>query len=131
MANNTIRDTGRDTLDTMAAVQVSGTVSSTTGETLPGAHVYYIGSDGQAVGTVTDANGAFSMTAREGVTLRATFVGYTGQEVSITAASSPVAFVLAPGVDIPEFEVVGEGSGNMGALAIGGLLLLLVLSGDR
>lgn len=127
----TTADTGRDTAGNVRTI--TGVVKSTDGTTLPGAHVYYINDAGNATGEATDINGAFSFVAPIGATVRATFVGYAPQEKTVQAGAAPLVFELAPGVDLPTFEVVGDApSGTGTAAAVGaGLLLLLLFAGDR
>jgi len=129
--NTTELNTGREAGSSVRTI--TGVVRSATGETLPGAHVYYINDAGDAVGEATDTNGAFSFVAPIGATVRATFVGYSPKERQVTTSSEPMIFVLEPGVDLPTFEVVGDGGGNSGTVAAvaGGLLLLLILGNDQ
>lgn len=71
---------------------VSGTVTDEAGSGMPGVNVIVRGS---TVGTVTDMNGAFSLTAKESDILAFTFVGYkttdvtVGSQTSITVALQP------------------------------------------
>ncbi|MDZ7899208.1 MAG: TonB-dependent receptor [Arcicella sp.] len=62
------------------AQQISGTVSSNTGEKLPGVNVVI---KGTTKGTSTDKNGQYSIDARKGQSLTFSFVGYELQEVTI------------------------------------------------
>lgn len=127
MASNTDPRTG-ETL-----VTVSGIVrDANTGDTLPGAHVYYLDADGMAHGEATSAAGAFGLVVPVGSTLRASFVGYTPQERAVNASGS-ITFDLQPGVDIPEVEIVGDAPGAPAAAVAFGLLatLLALATSDR
>src|SRR5260221_13853063 len=67
--------------------QVTGTViSSADGSPVPGANVVVKGS---ASGTVTDANGKFSLSvAADANTLSISFIGYSTQDVTIPASNN-------------------------------------------
>ncbi len=63
--------------------QVKGSVlSATDGEALIGAAVQEVGTSN---GTVTDYNGAFTLTVKEGASLKISYVGYTPQTVKAAA----------------------------------------------
>ena len=84
---------------------VTGKVTIANGETLPGVNVLLKGS---TIGTITDAEGNYSINATEG-TLVFSFIGYQGQEVEI-AGRSVVDIVME--VDVTTLEqvvVVGYG----------------------
>ncbi|MDR6561954.1 MULTISPECIES: TonB-dependent receptor [unclassified Arcicella] len=62
------------------AVPVTGTVTNEIGQAMPGVNVF----DKTAKkGTVTDANGKYSITANEGTTLVFSFVGYESKEILV------------------------------------------------
>lgn len=64
--------------------KVSGTVkAASTGEPLIGVSVVVAGTN---TGTVTDLDGAFTVQAAQGQTLRISYVGYTTQEVRVSGA---------------------------------------------
>lgn len=90
-------------------VEISGKVAdSRTGETLPGAHIYYRDSTGAvADGTATDINGNYTLTVPLGTNVTASFVGYTEGTRTITTRGV-YNFGLVPGVDLPEIEIFPE-----------------------
>ncbi len=85
--------------------QVTGTVrGGDNNEPLIGASVLVTGTK---VGTITDANGKFSVAVPENAsTLQISFIGYTSQEVSVKGASD-VQVTLALGKELSEVVVVG------------------------
>ena len=65
----------------LQGITITGTVTGDTGETLPGVNVVI---KGTAQGTVTNANGAFSITVPDAnTTLVFSFVGYVSQEIAV------------------------------------------------
>jgi len=97
--------------NTDALVTITGTVASTTGETLPGAHVYYRNGAGQVVdGVATDSAGRYVVQAPVGAELSASFVGYEPKTVLISGRDAVVNFALVPGVELPEVEITPERS---------------------
>lgn len=86
---------------------VSGTVKDATGEGVPGVSVIV---KGTTKGTVTDGNGAFSVSVGEGATLVFQSVGYTSQEVAVGSQTS-FDITLAEDVQsLKEVVVVGYGT---------------------
>jgi len=72
--------------------KITGKVIDETGAPLPGATVTVVGT---SVGTLTDANGNYSLTVPEGTyTIAVTFVGFKKMEFPNTVASASKAFVL-------------------------------------
>jgi hypothetical protein len=65
-----------------AQQSVKGVVVDEKGVTLPGVFVTL---KGTTVGTITDANGAFTITVSEGNILAFTFIGYKTQEIPYSA----------------------------------------------
>ena len=61
-------------------VNVNGTVYDENGETLPGAYVLVVGTGN---GTVTDADGHFSLSAKAGETLSFQFMGYNELQIPV------------------------------------------------
>ena len=89
---------------------VEGTVSDTRGALLPGAAVFV--EEDAKLGVITDADGQFSIEfPHEGPwTLMASFVGHESQTQVVSAkARRTIRFRLAPGTNLEEAEVVGEG----------------------
>ncbi|MGI4740856.1 MAG: SusC/RagA family TonB-linked outer membrane protein [Janthinobacterium lividum] len=91
-----------------ANVPVSGRVTDSKGEGVPGVTVLVRGT---TIGTTTDANGAFSLSAPEGSTLVFSSVGYNAQEVPLTGTTTGLAIKLAESAkDLGEIVVVGYGT---------------------
>jgi len=73
-------------------VKITGTVTSNPdGETIPGASITV---KGKKTGTTTDNNGKFSITADVNDILTVSYIGYTAQEVTITAATTTLNVAL-------------------------------------
>ena len=88
-------------------VTVQGRVTyQADGSPLPGVAVVVAGT---TVGTLTDANGAFTIPTTMGATLRFTFIGMTPVEVTVTSATANV--VMADEMtDLDEVVVIGYGT---------------------
>jgi TonB-linked SusC/RagA family outer membrane protein len=85
---------------------VSGTVTDDSGEPLIGASVLAVGT---TVGTVTDFNGAYTLTVPEGTTaLQFSYTGYEAQTVTL-GASNVVDVSLAEGVVLETAVVTALG----------------------
>ena len=83
---------------------VRGTVSDTDGYPLPGAAVFV---KGTKTGTVTDDKGAFSLSAKEGDILLASFLGFRDKEV-LVGKSGEYDIVLEPDSEyLDDVVVVG------------------------
>lgn len=89
-------------------VNVSGTVrSSLDGEPLIGVTVMVKGS---TTGTATDVDGNFSINAKQGSTLQFSYIGYTPQEVKVSANNSKLNINLIEDSQIlDDVVVVGYG----------------------
>jgi hypothetical protein len=61
-------------------LQVSGKVTSDEGQGMPGVNILV---KGTSTGTITDAEGNYSINADPGATLLFSFIGYTSQEVPV------------------------------------------------
>ena len=91
-----------------ANVPVSGRVTDSKGEGIPGVTVLVRGT---TIGATTDATGAFSLSAPEGSTLVFSSVGYTAQEVPLTGTTTGLAISLKESAkDLGEIVVVGYGT---------------------
>lgn len=89
------------------SVSVTGTVTSTSGETLPGVSIVVRGS---TTGTVSDVSGRYSLTVPENATLVFSSIGYVEQEV-VLAGRSVVDVILVEDVrSLDEVVVVGYGT---------------------
>ncbi|RYY13112.1 MAG: SusC/RagA family TonB-linked outer membrane protein, partial [Cytophagaceae bacterium] len=91
-----------------ATVPVSGRVTDSKGEGIPGVTVLVRGT---TIGATTDATGKFSLNAPEGSTLVFSSVGYTAQDVPLTGATTGLAISLKESAkDLGEIVVVGYGT---------------------
>lgn len=97
-----------------ADVPVSGRVTQRNGEGLPGVTVIV---QGTSIGTSTDGNGNFSLSAPEGSTLVFSSIGFTRQEVRVNGASASVNVVLLDDAKaLSEVVVVGYGTQERGSV---------------
>ncbi len=88
-----------------SAQNVTGVVTSVTGEPLIGATVLV---KGTSTGTVTDVDGSFSLSATIGNVLQVSYTGYTTMEVPITQAQG-IAIVMQEGARLEEVVVTALG----------------------
>lgn len=86
---------------------VEGTVTDETGQELPGVNVVVKGVPG---GTITEVDGAYQITARQGDTLVFSFIGYATVEIPV-GAQSRIDVKMGPDIQvINEVVVIGYGS---------------------
>lgn len=100
-------------------ITVSGTVTSADdGSAIPGANIIV---KGTTTGTISNADGEFSITASANDILVCSFIGYTSQELSINGQSVVNFILLTDSENIDEVVVVGYGvqkkSHNTGSIA--------------
>lgn len=88
-------------------MQVTGTVKNEAGEALPGVTIVLKGS---TQGTITDFNGAFSISAPSDGVLAFSFIGFQKQEVTISGKSSLSIVLIEDTKDIDEVVVIGYGT---------------------
>jgi len=94
---------------TTTDIRITGRVTSTTGEPMAGVSVFVKGS---RTGTVTDANGNFSITVPDDATLVFSSVGFESQEVSVKGKTS-ITISLKQSEKIQDAVVViGYGTAN-------------------
>lgn len=99
-------------LGTSTALVAQGTIivsgKITDGETQEGLPGVNIGIKGTVLGTISGAQGEFSLKAKVQypVTLIASFVGYKSQEIVVSSPDAPVALQLVPGALLGEEIVV-------------------------
>lgn len=87
--------------------EIKGTVRSTTGELLPGVSILI---KGTSVGTVTDANGNFSLNkVRADETLVVSFIGMRTQEIGIAGRTFISIVMEEESIGIEEVVAVGYG----------------------
>ncbi len=88
-------------------VNVSGKVTgASTGEGIPGANVVV---KGTTVGTITDANGNFSLTAPSNGTLVITFIGFQSAEIAIAGRSIINVSLVEETIGLDEVVAIGYG----------------------
>ena len=88
-------------------VSVSGKVSDDSGVPLPGVNVVV---KGTSTGTVTSADGSYSVSAPSDATLVFSSVGFVTQEVAINGQSSIDITLLSDAQQLGEVVVVGYGT---------------------
>ncbi|WP_319510281.1 TonB-dependent receptor [uncultured Draconibacterium sp.] len=87
-------------------ITVSGIVSSSDGELLPGVNVVI---DGTTIGTTTDFDGKYQISVKTGEKLIYSFIGFKKEEMIVTG-ETVLDVVLAPDLtDLDEVVVVGYG----------------------
>lgn len=97
-----------------AQFNLSGKVVDENSQPLPGASVKLRGS---TKGTVTDRDGAFTITAASGAVLVVSYIGYTEKEVAI-ADDKPLTITLkAASNTLEQIVVVGYGTAKKGNLS--------------
>ncbi len=90
-------------------IKVSGTVTSSTGESIPGATVKI---KGASVTTTTNAAGMYSISVPEKATLVFSSVGYATQEVSVNGRTTLDVTMQVSTVGLNEVVVIGYGTAN-------------------
>src|ERR1700743_1968642 len=88
---------------------VSGIVTSTAGETLPGVSVIV---KGTSIGAQTDVNGHYSIKVTGDITLVFSYVGYNSQEVTTGGRSKIDVKLTANEKSLSEVVVLGYGTAN-------------------
>ena len=97
-----------------ADVPVSGRITGADGAGLPGVTVLVRGT---TLGTTTNSEGMFSLSAPEGSTLVFSFVGYTSQTTIVTAGAPAYVISLREDVkQLSEVVVVGYGTQQRGSV---------------
>lgn len=87
-------------------IRITGQVLDEKGEPMPGATVQV---KDTSVGTVTDANGSFTLSAPEGSVLVISFIGYRQKEVTV-GTSTTIHVALEPDIlGLGEVVVIGYG----------------------
>src|SRR5690349_12170310 len=84
---------------------VTGKVTTSGGESLPGVNVLLKGS---TVGTITDVDGNYRINATEG-TLVFSFIGYQGQEVEIAGRSVVDVVLMEDVTTLEQVVIIGYG----------------------
>lgn len=86
---------------------IKGQVTDTSGEPIIGANVIV---KGQAIGTITDLEGNFSLKAKSNDVLKVSYIGYISQEVSVGKKDILVIRLVEDTKTLDEVVVVGYGS---------------------
>nr|WP_294942563.1 TonB-dependent receptor [uncultured Mucilaginibacter sp.] len=90
------------------SVSVTGTVTDTSGVTLPGVAVKFRGT---AIGTTTDVNGKFSLTAPSAASVLVfSYVGFTSQEVPLNGQTNFNVRLKVANTSLQEVVVTGFGT---------------------
>jgi iron complex outermembrane receptor protein len=89
---------------TFAQSTVTGTVTDSSNEALPGANIVEKGTKN---GTSTDFNGKFSLSVNDGAVLIISFAGYTTKEVSVNGKTN-LTIVLSEGLQLDEIVITGN-----------------------
>jgi TonB-linked SusC/RagA family outer membrane protein len=100
-------------------IQVSGTVTDETGETMPGVSVYVKNEAG--FGVATDVDGNFTIKVKKNAVLVFAFIGYEKQEVDV-AGNTTIDVQMLPAADSVLDEVVVTGSGQQKKVSITGAI---------
>ncbi|WP_435578863.1 SusC/RagA family TonB-linked outer membrane protein [Gilvibacter sp.] len=85
---------------------ITGNVTDDTGLPLPGVNIIV---KGTATGTQSDFDGNYSIGASVGQTLVYSYVGFTQQEIAVTASTSTLNVQMVPGTELEEVLVVAQG----------------------
>ena len=96
--------------------QVSGTVTDADGMAAIGASVVV---DGTTVGTTTNTEGKFTITAPANATLVVTYLGYETQKVPVAGRTALQITLQEDTTDIEDVVVLGYGSGRKVGTVIG------------
>jgi len=88
-------------------ITVKGTVVDKTGASLPGVTVTV---KSTTIGTVTDANGHYSISVPSNGTLRFTFIGYTAQDVNVNSQAIVNVSLEDNTMGLNEVVVIGYGT---------------------
>jgi TonB-linked SusC/RagA family outer membrane protein len=95
------------TLTAFGQKRVNGTVTDAKGETVIGANVV---EKGTANGSITDADGKFTLTVKENATLVISFVGYVTQEIAVGNRTALDVTLQEDTQALEEVVVVGYGT---------------------
>lgn len=88
-------------------ITVTGTVTSSDGELLPGVSIMV---RGQSHGTVTDINGAYTIRVEDDAVLIFSFIGYKTQEVAVNGRTVLNVIMEGEVTELDEVIVVGYGT---------------------
>lgn len=89
---------------TFAQSTVTGTITDTSKEVLPGANIVEKGTEN---GTSSDFDGKFTLTVKDGAVLVISFAGYETKEVTVNGKSN-LNIILSEGLHLDEVVVTGN-----------------------
>jgi len=99
------------TITTFAQTRVEGKVTTSSGEPLVGVNVY---EKGTVNGTITDLDGKFSFTVKDGAIVVASYIGFTEMELP-AVAGKPMNFAMEEdNTEIEQVVVIGYGTQRKG-----------------
>ena len=87
-----------------ADITVTGNISDSKGQSMPGVTITV--ADNPKIGTVTDANGNFVLTVKEGAVLRISYVGFVSQNITVTNTNRTFKIVLQDDIRRAEEVVI-------------------------
>ena len=96
-----------ETVITQEKVTISGTVKDENGESLPGATILEKGTNN---GTITNAEGNYTISVEQGAVLVLSFVGMETQEVSIGNQTTIDVVLIQATIGLDEVVAIGYGS---------------------
>ncbi|HTL08138.1 MAG TPA: TonB-dependent receptor [Chitinophagaceae bacterium] len=105
LENNLVVITNSNTAIT--ETRVTGKITSSIGEVLPGVTVSVKGS---SLGTQTDASGNFSLTVPDNAVLVISYVGYVSQEIAVSGRTTINVTLVASTQKMDEVVVIGYGT---------------------
>lgn len=94
--------------------KIAGTVTDNNGEPIIGANVVV---KGTTTGTVTDANGKYSLEVPPGAVLQVSFIGYLTKELVVNTSKSADIKLIEDMQSLDEVVVVGYGTQKKGEVA--------------
>lgn len=95
---------------------LSGSVTDTKGETIPGANLIWLHT---STGTGTDANGAFELERAEGNNqLVVSCIGFNTDTLNISSEQEYIDITLSEGVELQEVNVVARKAGTQKSVTV-------------
>ncbi|MDR1724340.1 MAG: carboxypeptidase-like regulatory domain-containing protein, partial [Tannerella sp.] len=94
-------------LTALAQKQVTGTVTDADGEPVIGANIAEKGTNN---GTITNADGQFRLTVKEGAVLRVSYIGYITQEIAVANRTTLTISLAEDTQALEEVIIIGYGT---------------------
>ncbi len=91
---------------TQQDIRLSGRVIDENGDPVIGANIAI---PGTAIGTISDADGNFSLTVQKGATIRVSYIGYLEQQITITNQTALNVLLQEDTEQLEELVVIGYG----------------------